>query len=171
MAPFGLLGLLLCLPPAVVVDGISIGEFYHPGLKQKAILIRHGEKDSGDDLSPRGYQRADCLVNHFADYGITHLFAFDDKHTRRPVETITPLSKALGLPIDTSIGRDDVKGLRKAIENLPSNAIVLVCWEHKVLTEVAEELGVADAPKYGSDEFDLQWTVVEGDLTAARENC
>lgn len=38
---------------------------------QKVVLIRHGEKNGTDDLSPRGFQRAECLATHFADYGIT----------------------------------------------------------------------------------------------------
>ena len=64
-------------------------------LTQTVILIRHGEKE-GDDLSPRGEQRASCLARHFADAGITHLFAYTDHPSKRSVETVTPLAKQLG---------------------------------------------------------------------------
>ena len=38
----------------------------------------------------------------FGAAGIGHLFAYTDHHSRRSVETITPLSQAIGVPIDTS---------------------------------------------------------------------
>ena len=87
------------------------------------------------------------------------------------METITPLSKAIGVKIDTSIGRDDVTALAKSVAALPSDATVLICWEHDVLTEIAQELGVANAPKYGSSEYDLQWKVQNGQLKSEHENC
>ena len=59
-------------------------------LSQTVILIRHGEKDGGDDLDARGYTRAYCLSSRFA--AATHLYAYTDKDTRRPVETLTPLA-------------------------------------------------------------------------------
>lgn len=102
-------------------------------LSQTAILLRHGEKEGGgDDLSPRGYARAACLAKRLGAAGIGHLFAYTDHHSRRSVETITPLSQAIGVPIDTSIGRDDVAALAKRIASLPPASTVLVCWEHKV---------------------------------------
>ena len=104
--------------------------------------IRHGEKDGGDDLDARGYTRAFC-ASRFA--GATHLYAYTDKDTRRPVETLTPLAGALGLTIDTSVHRDDVDALAASIAALPSDAVVVVAWEHSVLTDVAAALGVQSA--------------------------
>ena len=142
------------------------------GLKQTAILIRHGEKPKdGDDLSPRGEQRAKCLADHFAHRGLTGLFAYTDHPSKRSVETLMPLSNSLSLPIDTDFGRDDVDGLVKHLSSLPEEAVVLICWEHKVLTTIAKALGVKNAPEYPSSEYDWQWTVVNGTLTQANENC
>ena len=64
------------------------------GIDQTIILIRHGEKE-GDDLSPRGEQRANCLADHFANAGVTALYAYTDKSSRRSTETLTPLSAAI----------------------------------------------------------------------------
>jgi hypothetical protein len=128
---------------------------------QTVILIRHGEKDGGNDLSPRGYQRAQCLPKHFADVNITHLYAYTDHPSKRSVETLTPLSDAIHVPIDTKTKRDDVLGLVNRIAALPSNSIVLVCWEHKVLKQIALALGVSDPPDYPSHVYDTEWTIME----------
>ena len=64
-------------------------------------------------MDARGYTRAFCLSSRFAN--ATHLYAYTDKDTRRPVETLTPLAGALGLAIDTSVHRDDVDALAASI--------------------------------------------------------
>lgn len=145
-------------------------EFLTSALPQSVVLIRHGEKDVGDDLNKRGRERAQCLANHFKSAKFTHLFAYIDKHSNRPVETITPLSEMTGVLIDTSFDRDDVQGLVKHIRELPASAKVLICWEHSYLAKIAEHLG-AKKIKYKFDEFDLQWTVQNGVLTSTHEHC
>jgi tetratricopeptide (TPR) repeat protein len=146
-------------------------EFLAIALPQAVVLIRHGEKDVGDDLNKRGRERAQCLANHFKYAHFTHLFAFNDKHSNRPVETITPLSEMTGVLINTSFDRDNVKGLVKHIRELPASAKVLICWEHSYLKKIAEHLGVKKVHKYKSDEYDLQWTVQNGVLTSTNEHC
>jgi len=146
---------------------------YKEALSQTVLLIRHGEKSDGDDLSPRGYQRANCLGqrSRLGGVGLTHLFAYTDKASRRSVETLQPLADATGLSIDTRFGRDDVDGLAGALADLPRDAIALVCWEHKVLTDIANAIGVDNPPDYGKDDYDTMWTVQEGSLTKSSENC
>ena len=146
-------------------------EKHHKPRPQRVILIRHGEKDGGDDLSARGRERALCLVRHFAGWNITHLFAYTDHPSKRSVETILPLSKSLNVPIDTRAGRDDTDDLVDNISALDENATALVCWEHDALHDVAKHLGVHHAPDYPSDEFDLQWVVRDGELLAGKEQC
>jgi hypothetical protein len=131
-------------------------------VSQTVILIRHGEKQGAQDpdgLSPRGYDRAACRAGHFGNrsaYGITHLFAYTDKHSHRSVDTITPLAEGLGIEIDTRTGRDDVTGLLTNIAALPAGATALVCWEHKVLSQQAAALGVQTVPEYAKQMFDWQ---------------
>ena len=143
-------------------------------IAQTVILIRHGEKDDGNDLDARGSKRARCLASHFASYGITHLYAYADKKSQRSTETLQPLSEAIGISIDTKWKRDDVSGLVSGIASLPSNAIALVCWEHTVLSKIAGRLGVKEPPDYPNREYDWQWTIIEGSLGQQpqwHENC
>jgi len=82
-----------------------------PALKNAVILIiRHGEKPaSGYELSPEGKERAQAYVNYFKNFTVDskplhldYLFAgADAPNSHRPRLTIEPLSKALGLSIDT----------------------------------------------------------------------
>ena len=87
------------------------------------------------------------------------------------VEAITPISERLGIPIDTSVKHDDINKLTSKIAQLDASAVVLVCWEHELLPQIAAALGVGDAPTYPSDEFDQQWTVQGGGLVVGHENC
>ena len=146
-----------------------------PGLRQKVVVIRHGEKPpTGNALNERGEQRAQCIADTFAAKGFTHIFAFapTPQHpSERAVQTVTPLSDAIGVSVDTSVSRDDVDGLVEAIRALPVDAVVLVCWEHHIVQDIALSLGVLSAPEYDGDEFDLMWTIQRGSLTQTHQNC
>lgn len=66
----------------------------------------------------------------------------------RPYETVEPLASDLGLTVDTSCDRDDSKCVKKAVKNYGGDGNILICWEHKELTDIVEELGDDDAPTY-----------------------
>jgi hypothetical protein len=161
--------ILACLSLLVAAMSASV--------PQTVILIRHGEKDSGNNLSPRGVQRSKCLAELFTNTTgpfptpPSHLFAYTDKSSNRSMETLAPLSYRIGVAIDTDMGRDDVKGLVARIEMLPAEETMLVCWEHTVLTKIAKALGVVSPPSYPSSEYDWAWTVAGGKLTQVNENC
>ena len=87
------------------------------------------------------------------------------------VETLTPLANKLGLQIDTRAGRDDIDDLIDHIKKLDANATAIVCWEHKVIRDIAKALGVDHAPDYYSDDFDHEWRIREGELDEAHEHC
>jgi hypothetical protein len=61
--------------------------------------------------------------------------------------------------VNTSIARDDAKSVAKAAKGWTGKGNVLICWEHGELTDIANAIGVKDAPKYPKDRFDLIWTV------------
>src|SRR5450755_221366 len=91
-------------------------------------FVRHAEKQLGDgppygvladgspdpdSLTPRGWQRAGALVGLFVPRTVesgpallatpTRLFASEigpHSHSRRPLETLTPLSERLGVQLD-----------------------------------------------------------------------
>lgn len=69
------------------------------------------------------------------------LTSIQDGSRDRPFKTVEPLSKALGLEVDTSIGRDDVKDAAKAAKSYSGPGNVLICWEHGELVKIAKALG------------------------------
>ncbi len=114
------------------------------------LLIRHAEKltDGRIDLSPVGFERAKGIPELFGGAGAAaphnlprpdFLFATHlSKKSNRPVETITPLSEALGLPISAEIEDDDFATLAKELlSGKYAGKVVLVAWHHGKLPEFA----------------------------------
>ena len=88
------------------------------------LLIRHAEKPaSGMDLAPAGFARAKVMPELFCGTAAPHnlprpdfLFATHvSKNSNRPMETITPLSEALGLPISHEIDDKDYATLATGV--------------------------------------------------------
>ena len=117
------------------------------------ILIRHAEKppDDGDNhLSLKGRERAAALAPYFREADelpkISNLAAIyaqkpphPDKSSLRPIETIQPLADSMKLKVLTPFERDQVKQLVKEIMTSPKyeGKTVIICWEHKVLVDIA----------------------------------
>src|SRR5262245_55579619 len=83
------------------------------------------------------------------------------KISNRPVETITPLAAALGLPINA--GHED-KAFGTLADHVLThdkfdNKIVFICWHHETLPALADALGICDPqPKpWPDDVFDRIW--------------
>ena len=138
-------------------------------------LIRHGEKpDDGNGLNAQGLQRAQCLRSVFgssSQYNIGHIMAQMPKSGKllakglrsgfhadnvdgkrqRPLDTVKPLAGDLGLEVDTSCDRDDSKCVKDVVDGYEGSGNILICWEHDALTDIVEELGDDDAPKYDDD--------------------
>ncbi|KAH8714150.1 hypothetical protein BGZ61DRAFT_476266 [Ilyonectria robusta] len=130
-------------------------------------LIRHGEKPDDDDitgLSTEGKERAQCLRSVFgasSSYNIGYIMAQaykSDGSRQRPYDTILPLAKDLGLTVDTSCDRDDSDCVVDAVNDYSGSGNILICWEHKRLNNIAEELGADDVDNYPSGRFDIIWT-------------
>jgi hypothetical protein len=139
------------------------------------LLLRHAEKpEQGPHLSEKGWERAKALPALFARpelrrYGApAALFAMAARHeggSVRAIETLKYVSEGLHLPLDTRFTRDEVGPLVDAIlhDRSLDGKLVVVCWEHEVLTEIAEELGVKDAPDYPGKKFDRAWLLTFGE--------
>jgi len=135
------------------------------------MLIRHAEKltDGRLDLSAVGFERAKVIPLLFGGPGETHklprpdfLFATHmSKHSDRPVETITPLSEALGLPISTEIEDKDFATLAKELlSGKYAGKVVLVAWHHGSLPEFARALGaVPPYDPWPDTQFDRVWRI------------
>jgi len=167
---------------AVLVLGFKLGTGAlraPPSGVRRAILIRHGEKEGhkgawGNGLSHAGKMRAECLAGRFADIGVTNLFAFVNKPTTRPVDTLRPLATELGIPIDTQFKRGQLSKLAEYILWLPPSNLSIVCWEHDRLHKIAEHLGVAkhdipdDLKHFPSDSWDKLWSIYYDDTSSGK---
>jgi hypothetical protein len=150
------------------------------------MLIRHAEKpvagqDHGVDalgspdpesLTPRGWQRAGALVGLFdpdrADSRTaalptpTHLFASKvgpQSSSKRPVETLQPLSERLGIVTDTSHLKEELGQLVQDVRAI--DGVVLISWEHHLIPSIANGLmGNSSVPQiWPDDRFDLVWLI------------
>lgn len=136
----------------------------------QVIIIRHGEKpQSGSDLSPRGYERAQALVGFFQNnpavtqYGAPAAIYAEkpkpDGSQVRPLETVQPLAESLGLQVNTGYKKADASGLAQAILSDPAyrGKMVLISWEHHMIPAIAQAFGMSQTPDWANDVFDRAW--------------
>jgi hypothetical protein len=85
------------------------------------------------------------------------------KHSKRPIETVTPLAVALNLHInDRFADKDaDIKEMTDAILNEHAfvGKVVLICWHHGKIPAIAKALGVSKPPKWPGKIFDRVWQI------------
>lgn len=84
------------------------------------------------------------------------------KSSNRPVETITPLAKALGLPIDHKYADDDYPKVAQEVLMHPKYAgkLVLICWHHGMIPKLATALGgVPPTEHWHGKVFDRVWRI------------
>jgi hypothetical protein len=126
-------------------------------------LIRHGEKNGDKNdihLNARGFERAAALARLFPNVLDTPEFLFASKqslHSNRPVETITPLGRALGLPINDDFANESYGALAKELLAHYGGKTVLVCWHHGNLPGFAAALGVTELRVWPETQFDRVW--------------
>ena len=91
-----------------------------------------------------------------------YIFATErSKHSNRPVETVTPLGTAINLPINDGFADKDkdIKKMVNAILNDYPGKIVLICWHHGKIPDLAKALGIAKPPKWDGKVFDRVWQI------------
>jgi hypothetical protein len=139
----------------------------------QVIIIRHAEKPStGNELNAQGWRRANALVGFFEKnpavtrYGTpVAIYAMDpgdEDGSERPIQTVTPLAKDLGLAIQHPFPKNDLDKLVKAVLENPdyNQHMVLICWEHHVIPDLVETFGWEDAPKkWPGSVFDQAWVL------------
>jgi hypothetical protein len=83
------------------------------------------------------------------------------KHSNRPVETITPLSEALKLPISSEVDDKEFATLAKdLLSGKYAGKVVLLAWHHGSLPAFARALGAT--PPYDpwpETQFDRVWRI------------
>jgi len=143
---------------------------------RQVLLLRHAEKPPDEamavGLSDQGKLRAEALPNLLVkSNGRPTPFPKPDlifatknsKHSHRPLETVTPLAKKLGLPINSDFADADVAQLSDEIFRNPKYAgkTILICWHHGKMPALAASLKATDAPDHFKDTvFDRVWASV-----------
>ena len=150
---------------------------------KKIMVIRHAEKPVGpyqgvdtdgnidpESLITKGWQRAGALTVLFDPFRGTlqsnalsipqFLYASppgSESKSKRPVQTITPLSVRIGLSINEGYGKSDYK--KMADNAMSESGIVLIAWQHQDIPHIANHiLGNHSAPQtWPGDRFDLVW--------------
>ncbi len=136
---------------------------------------RAGNQNQATDehcLIPKGWQRAGALVSFFAPF---------DGHLRRGIatpselispgyqadtpnhrthQTIYPLSKRLGIDIDTSHQEGGEHHLGTLLAKNTAGGVTLVCWEHQRLPTIATAIAphAKIATTWPDDRFDVVWS-------------
>jgi hypothetical protein len=114
------------------------------------LIIRHAEKpDSGTGLSPAGEARAQAYVGYFQHLMLnsvafrpdTLIATADSPNSARERLTLTPLSQALGIPIDLRFSNKDLAGLVHVLTSEAHGKSVLIAWHHGTLPQIIEALG------------------------------
>lgn len=75
----------------------------------------------------------------------------------RPLLTVQPLAKLLGLQIDDRFGSEQVSELLQQVHGVPG--AVLICWRHQFMPEIARQLcpALLPAPQWSQHCFDQAW--------------
>jgi hypothetical protein len=83
------------------------------------------------------------------------------KHSKRPIETVTPLATALNVPLNDGFADKDasIQKMTNAILNDFPGEIILVCWHHGEIPDIAKALGIAKPPKWDGKVFDRVWQI------------
>jgi hypothetical protein len=117
------------------------------------LIIRHAEKvEDGSDLSPVGYQHANQYVHYFENYKIDgqpiHIDAIystkDSAESARTRLTVTPLSQALKLPINSTFKNKNYDDLAATLQTEAVGKTIVICWHHSKIPGLLTALG-ADA--------------------------
>src|SRR5882724_2356609 len=147
----GVLGCGLAILAVLTVRSAEPVAGESSALKNAVVLIiRHAEKpDSGYDLSPAGYQRADAYPGYFKGLAmdskplkLDYVFATaDSKGSHRPRLTVEPLGRALGLQIDTRFNNKKFQDLVDEIQTKDHGPHILICWHHGEIPNLVRALG------------------------------
>ncbi|MBI4351005.1 MAG: histidine phosphatase family protein [Elusimicrobia bacterium] len=137
----------------------------------QVILIRHAEKQEyGNQLSEKGFKRADALVWFFQSvpavtrYGTpVAIYATAPKNedsSIRSIQTVAPLARTLNIAIDTGFTRGQAHKLVKDIMESPryTGRMVLISWQHGHIPDIIREL--AEYSPYGPAaeiSFPVEW--------------
>lgn len=142
-------------------------------MPSRVLLIRHGEAaEHSNGLSLRGKTRAAALVpyiletDYLQDFG--HPIALiahqpnQVEPSRRPIETLQPLAKDLGIGVNTTFTHDAWENMVDFVKTNPAyeGKTVLICWGQKNMSLIAERFGVSPRPlPWPTETYDRVWII------------
>jgi hypothetical protein len=137
-------------------------------------VTKHGDHDI-QSLTVKGWQRAGALTCFLAPTAgplqspllstPAVIYASppggsgsEESQSQRPVETITPLAKKLGLTVQT----DFLKGMETEVAQaaMAQSGVALICWQHKGIPLIANAIlgNATTAPQsWPGDRYDVVW--------------
>lgn len=139
------------------------------------VMVRHGEKPLRGlgQLSCTGLNRALALPRVIeAKFGKPDAIIAPDPARQkrdvgvqydyvRPLATIEPAAVYFGMPVNASLGFDQVEELRAVLLSPDyRRSVVVVAWEHRIIEALARKIvtaqgGASDAvPRWQSSDFD-----------------
>ncbi len=144
----------------------------------QVIIIRHAEKPpkGSNFLNTKGMERAQALMPYFLntaellEYGAPiAIYAqkpIPDNPSHRPIQTCEPTAQALKLKVLTPYSHDEYATLVKEILKNPlyNGKMVLICWEHHAIPQIAKQFGVEeDLKPWPANVFDRTWVITFND--------
>jgi hypothetical protein len=130
---------------------LTLSAVAQDGPKDSVVLIiRHAEDGgTGQDLAPRGHERAEAYKNYFLNFTVDSkrlepavIFAAkDSKKSHRPRLTVEPFAEAAKLKIDTRFGNNDSNELAADLRANHQGKVILICWRHPYIPALLGALG------------------------------
>jgi len=121
-----------------------------PIVTEKTMLImRHAEKTAnpeGQSFAKPGKARAKHLASSFPRKLVSPAsFSAISGHSARPYETMVPLSRKAGVPIDATVADNDYGVLARTIlkRTRYDNAFIVVRWHHGQIPSMLHYFGAA----------------------------
>ncbi len=135
------------------------------------LIVRHAEKPPlGRELTPTGEARAAAYVRYFEPFHdaglnlrVNALYAgADSADSVRPRLTLEPLSRATGLPLDSSVSTKEPTALVTLLRTQSHGNHPLVAWRHGSIPALLAAFGASPAllpeNKWPNDTYD--WVIV-----------
>jgi hypothetical protein len=114
------------------------------------LIVRHAEDGGkGQDLAPRGHERAEAYKNYFLNFTVDSkrlepaviIAAKDSKKSHRPRLTVEPFAKAAKLKIDARFGNSQSAELAADLRTNHQGKVILICWRHPYVPDLLRALG------------------------------
>jgi broad specificity phosphatase PhoE len=137
-------------------------------LPEKIFIIRHAEKPrekGNSNLSTKGKHHAEMLATYMPKQVGNPDFLFaasNSAASKRPLQTLQPLARAIGLKINDNFGGGDYEELAEEILSRSRYAArtILICWRHESIPHLARKLLATDVPsRWRSNDFVSVWVI------------